>query len=421
METEHLTFEGLGIIPEILTLLEKHKLQTPTPIQLQAIPSGVAGKDIVGIAQTGTGKTFAFGIPLVQRLFQSPGRALILAPTRELAYQIAESLERLARPLHIGIAVFVGGASMEKQRGDLRRNPRILVATPGRLNDHLERRTVSLKEVNVLVLDEADMMLDMGFKPQIDRVLSYVPMERQTMLFSATMPKEILQLAQTQMRLPLKIEVAPPGTGASTVSHELFMVQKDQKLSLLAHLLTEETGSVLVFSRTKHGAKRIMQQVKALGHAAAEIHSNRSLAQRREALEGFKRGTYRVLVATDIASRGIHVTNIAMVVNYDLPAAPDDYVHRSGRTGRAGREGRSIAFATPDQVRDIRDIERLMRKPLPRGALPAHLPKPNISLPPETFEGFRPRRPSGGGGNRFGGGRSGGGRSSSGGGRRFSR
>ncbi|TSC98779.1 MAG: Uncharacterized protein Greene101449_848, partial [Candidatus Peregrinibacteria bacterium Greene1014_49] len=288
-----------------------------------------------------------------------------------------------------------------------RRNPRVLIATPGRLNDHLEQGTVSLKEVSILVLDEADRMLDMGFKPQIDRILKHVPKTRQTMLFSATMPKEIWALASAQMQLPLRIEVAPPGTAAANVEQEVFVVRKEDKLRLLEQLLREYQGSVLVFSRTKHGAKKMTRSLITMGHSAAEIHANRSLAQRKAALQGFKTGIYRVLVATDIAARGIDVSGIEVVINFDLPDDAGDYVHRIGRTGRAGKEGRAISFATPDQTGDIRSIERLTRIPLKRrthAALPV-IPAGVGHEPdrPERQHRGPPRRAGGGG---FRGGRS---------------
>ena len=413
------TFQDLGVDEVLLRVLLARGISVPTPIQRQAIPIALEGKDVVGIAQTGTGKTLAFGIPLLQKLSKG-GRALIVLPTRELATQVEEALLPLAQVLNIRTAVFIGGASMYKQREMLRRNPRILIATPGRLNDHLEQGTVTLKEVVVLVLDVADRMLDMGFKPQIERILRHVPRERQTMLFSATMPQQILQLANHHMRSPLRIEVAPTGTTAAKVEQELVIVRREEKMPLLTTILTENQGSVLIFSRTKYGAKKITRSVQDMGHRAAEIHSNRSLAQRREALEGFKSGRYRVLVATDIASRGIDVSNIAIVINYDLPDDPADYVHRIGRTARAGKEGRAISFATPEQMGNIRDIERLIRSPIRRRTSPRPLTNPtlpihrqetpNHSTPPST-PAHHPdnrrqfRRSYGGRGRRSGGGR----------------
>lgn len=370
-------FQVLGVEPSLCKLLQQRGITTPTPIQHQAIPAILQGKDLVGIAQTGTGKTFAFGLPMLQRLAQKTGRALIIVPTRELAQQIEEALAPLASLLSIRIAVFVGGASMNLQLRMLRTNPRILVATPGRLNDHLQQRTVTLKEVRILVLDEADRMLDMGFKPQIDRILTHVPRERQTLLFSATMPQEIFTLAAHEMRLPLRVEVAPSGTTVTKVEQELIVVRQENKSPLLHSLLKEYRGSVLVFSRTKHGAKKITRILNAAGLQAAEIHANRSLGQRRAALAGFKSGKHRILVATDIASRGIDVTDIEVVINYDLPDDPGDYVHRIGRTARAGRGGRAISFATPSQAQHIRDIERLIRLPLRRRVHPS-IPSPPL-------------------------------------------
>ena len=392
-------FQALGIDPRFLKLLTELGITVPTPIQNQAIPIAMEGKDVIGIAQTGTGKTFAFGLPMLQKLARSQGRALIVVPTRELAHQIEEALNPFASLLGIRMAVFVGGASMYLQRKALKNNPRILIATPGRLNDHLEQRTVTLKEVQVLVLDEADRMLDMGFKPQIDRILRHMPRTRQTMLFSATMPQDILRLATAQMNLPLRIEVAPSGTTVATIEQELIIVEQQGKIVLLQHLLKEHPGSVLVFSRTKHGAKKITRALNTASFHAAEIHSNKSLAQRLAALKGFKTGKHRILVATDIASRGIDVTDIKVVINYDLPDDAADYVHRIGRTARAGREGRAISFATPNQARHIRDIERLIRIPLKRrvhGSMPSLSLNKGMEKPQfhhRQSGGFRSRRP----------------------------
>ncbi len=370
------SFSSLGIMSQILAILANRNFTVPTPIQEQSIPAGLAGKDLVGIAQTGTGKTFAFGIPMLQRLASGPGRGLVVVPTRELAYQVEESLATFAPALGIRTAVLVGGAPIEQQKRAIRQNPRVVIATPGRLNDHLQQKSITLREVSILVLDEADRMFDMGFRPQINEILRHVPKERQTLLFSATMPADIMQLAHRELRLPLRIEVAPPGTTIGAIRQELFIVQKHEKLPLLAAMLAEHQGTVLVFSRTKYGAKKITLAVRKMGHTAAEIHANRSLAQRRAALDGFKSGVFRVLVATDIASRGIDVTGIEAVINFDLPSDPGDYVHRIGRTGRAGREGCAISFATPDQTADIRDIERLIRSSLKRKSLPALPPAP---------------------------------------------
>ncbi len=370
-------FYGLGIAPKLLDTLERLKFTVPTPIQEKSIPVAIEGKDIIGIAQTGTGKTLAFGIPMLQRLALSKGKGLIVLPTRELALQVDEALHGVGRSLGLRTAVLIGGASMKLQVNWIRNNPHIVIATPGRLLDHLQQATVSLRDTRILVLDEADRMLDMGFAPQIKRILAVVPKDRQTMLFSATMPPDIVRIATGHMKLPLRVEVAPSGTAAERVEHELFVVHRDAKNRLLEKVLAEYHGTVLVFSRTKHGAKKLTRFVKHLGHTAAEIHSNRSLAQRRDALEGFKKGAYRVLIATDIAARGIDVTGIELVLNYDLPSTAEDYVHRIGRTGRAGLAGKAISFAMPDQRSDVLAIERLLRMRLPVSRLP--------ELPPDRF------------------------------------
>lgn len=367
-------FSGLGIAPQLLDALDKLKFTVPTPVQKQSIPIGIEGKDLIAIAQTGTGKTLAFGIPIIQRLEQIRGRGLILLPTRELAIQVDESLQAIGRSVGLRTAVLIGGASMHVQRQHLQRKPHVIIATPGRLLDHVEQRTVNLADMRVLILDEADRMLDMGFAPQIKRIFAVLPAERQTMLFSATMPQEIVAIAQKHMKLPLRIEIARAGTAADKVTQEVFFIAKEAKARLLEALLAQYPGSVLVFTRTKHAARKLASYVKTMGHSAADIHSDRSLAQRRQALEGFKTGRYRVLVATDIAARGIDVSGIELVVNFDLPMNTQDYVHRIGRTGRAGRSGRAISFATFDQRRDVRDIERLIRTQLPV--------KPTPELPP---------------------------------------
>ncbi|MDO8528078.1 MAG: DEAD/DEAH box helicase [Deltaproteobacteria bacterium] len=358
------SFSNLGIAPNLLEILGQLKFTIPTPIQHQSIPVGIEGKDIIGIAQTGTGKTLAFGIPMIQRLQFLKGRGLILLPTRELALQVDEALQRFCKPNKIWTAVLIGGEAMGRQLAALRRYPRIIIATPGRLIDHLRQGTVKLSDIEILVLDEADRMLDMGFAPQISQILKTVPKQRQTLLFSATMPAGIVRIASSYMAMPVRLEVAPAGTAAENVEQEIIIVKKENKFSLLETVLHEYRGSVLVFSRTKHGAAKICKALHRSGHRAAEIHSNRSLNQRREALGGFKTGKYRILVATDIAARGIDVTNIELVVNFDLPDNSEDYVHRIGRTGRAGLSGRAISFATPEQRGDIRDIERLIRKTL---------------------------------------------------------
>jgi ATP-dependent RNA helicase RhlE len=361
-----MSFHHLGIAPGLLAVLDELKFITPTPIQERSIPIAITGKDVMGIAQTGTGKTLAFGVPMIGRILEDQTRqGLIMLPTRELALQVDETFQRIGKRLGIRTAVLIGGDSMEKQKRQIRANPHVIIATPGRLNDHLGQRTVTLERVRILVLDEADHMLDMGFAPQIAEVVKHVPRERQTMLFSATMPNEVVRLATSYLQIPVRVEVAPPGTAVEKIAQELFFVPHMEKLDLLLKLLGEYSGSVLVFTRTKFIAKRIALSLRNKGHQAVEIHSNRSLSQRREALDGFKAGRYRVMVATDIAARGIDVSGIEVVINYDLPEKAEDYVHRIGRTARAGREGRAISFATPDQKGNVRDIERLMRITLP--------------------------------------------------------
>lgn len=378
-------FSDLGIAVNFLDVLEAAGFHEPTPIQHQVIPVAMEGKDVVGIAQTGTGKTLAFGIPMIQRLGISKGQGLVLVPTRELALQVDDVLKKVGGPLRLRTAVLIGGAPMGRQIRDLKNRPHIVLATPGRLADHLKQRTYSLERVSIVILDEADRMLDIGFLPEIKRILNAVPRERQTMLFSATMPNAIAQIAAAYMKLPLRIEVAPAGTAAKNVEQEVFIIQKNAKSQLLEKVLADSAGSVLVFSRTKHGAKKIVRDVRTMGHTAAEIHSNRSLSQRRAALDGFKSGKFRVLVATDIAARGIDVKGIALVINYDLPDQSEAYVHRIGRTGRAGHAGKAISFATPDQRGDIRQIERLIKKTLPVLGLPV-LPPPRK---PEPFNYVR--------------------------------
>jgi ATP-dependent RNA helicase RhlE len=383
-------FYGLGIAPKLLSALEHQKITTPTPIQEKAIPPALEGKDLMGIAQTGTGKTIAFGIPMIQRLARVKGRGLIILPTRELALQVEEELIKIGKQIGLRTAVLIGGQSMQPQKQALARKPHVIVATPGRLIDHLEQRTIKLDDIRVLVLDEADRMLDMGFEPQIKRILQTVPADRQTMLFSATMPPEITSIANKYMKLPLRVEIVRAGTASKNVAQEMFVVHKNDKFRLLEKLLGEYRGTVLVFSRTKHGAAKITRALKHTGTSAAEIHSNRSLAQRRDALEGFKRGKYRVLVATDIAARGIDVKEIELVVNFDLPDNAEDYVHRIGRTGRAGHEGRAISFATPDQGSDVRAIERLTRTAIPRGQA-GELPPARATSPTGKDLDDRPR------------------------------
>jgi len=323
--------------------------------------------DLIGVAQTGTGKTLAFALPIIEKLREDAGKALILAPTRELALQIEESFQRILTKLRPSIrtTTLIGGMSVNNQIQALRMNPRIIIATPGRLWDHMQQRTIDLSAVNTLVLDEADRMLDMGFLPQIRRIITAIPSARQTMLFSATMAPEVVHLASQYMNVPVRIEVAVPGAAPEDIEQQLCYVSSDRKPEILERILRTHEGSILVFSRTKHGAAKLNRRLQIAGHNATEIHSNKSLSQRRFALDGFKSGRFRVLIATDVAARGIDVHDIALVVNYDLPDVAQDYVHRIGRTGRAGKSGLAISLAEPDQQKDVRAIESLINRELP--------------------------------------------------------
>ncbi|GBR75690.1 superfamily II DNA and RNA helicases [Candidatus Termititenax persephonae] len=356
-----MTFSDLSLNPTLLSVLDANKWITPTPIQARAVPLALQGKDILGIAQTGTGKTLAFGLPIVQTLSASSGNALILVPTRELAQQVADTLHLICRPFHMHTCLLIGGASMNLQLQNLRKQPRVVIATPGRLIDHLQQGTIRLHNVRFLVLDEADRMLDMGFKPQIEKILEAVPTQRQTMLFSATMPPAIRQITRKYMQVPETVEVAPAGTAAQTVEQSLYLVRRDQKKNVLAKLLDESSGSVLVFVRTKRLAAQLTKALHK-NYPVAEIHSDRSQYQRQTAIDGFRSGKYRILIATDIAARGIDVKDIQLVINYDLPDEAESYIHRIGRTGRAGQTGQAVSLATPDQGRLVRDIERLLKK-----------------------------------------------------------
>lgn len=357
-------FSGLGIAPKILEVLERIKFRVPTPIQLKAIPVAIEGSDIIGVAQTGTGKTLAYAVPMVQLLAEKTGTGLVLAPTRELALQIEEGFRELAGALRMKTACLIGGAPIYSQTQALLKKPRIVIATPGRLLDHINRKNFHPGRVTKLVIDEADRMLDMGFAPQIEEILADMTRQRQTMLFSATIPEEIIRMVNRHMRLPVHVEIAPSGTAAEGILQELYIVKRETKLKLLARVLDEHGGTVLLFVRTKHAARKIAKAVRDMGHRASDIHSDKTLGQRRKALEGFKTGLHRVLVATDVASRGIDVKKIEVVINYDLPDDIENYVHRIGRTGRAGDAGRAISFATPDQRRDINSIEKMIRMQL---------------------------------------------------------
>ena len=363
MNSPDQTFEQFQLSPSTFEALRASGYHTPTPIQAGAIGPILAGRDLMGAAPTGTGKTGAFVIPIIERLRQSGGSALVLAPTRELAEQIAGWAERLGSH---STALVVGGLGYGPQVQALRRSPSIVVATPGRLVDHLGRGTATLRNVRILVLDEADRMLDMGFKPQLERILRAVPAVRQTLLFSATLPDDLRAFAWVGVRDPLRIEVGPHQLPPQRATQDVFLVDRDQKTALLLSLIAAESGHMLVFARTKHRADRLARAVRAAGHDARPIHSNRSQSQRRAALDGFRRGHYRILIATDIAARGIDVPDIRRVVNYDLPQTAEDYVHRVGRTARAGADGHASSFAAPEERAQLHAIERHLGHPLSR-------------------------------------------------------
>jgi len=371
---ERSPFSALGLGPLLVRAVEGLGYETPTPIQREAIPPILVGRDVIGTAQTGSGKTAAFVLPILHRLLsQTPGRtrALVLSPTRELAAQIEVALRGLAKGTRIrGHAVY-GGVGMAAQEHALRSGVDVVVATPGRLLDHMSRRNVDFRGLQVLVLDEADRMLDMGFLPDVQRIVGALPRDRQTLLFSATMPPEIEALSRTIMRNPVRISVSPPHRPPPTIRHEAYPVPQHLKTALLVRLLgREDMMSVLVFVRTKRRADRVARQVGAAGFDVARIHGDRSQSQRETALAGFRSGRHQILVATDVAARGIDVEGISHVINYDVPAVPTDYVHRVGRTARMEATGEAITFVTPDDEGDLRGIERALGKSIPRVTLP---------------------------------------------------
>ncbi len=369
-----MNFVKLGLHPALERGCEALGYTEPTPIQRQAIPLILSGSDLIGCAETGTGKTAAFLLPLIQKISVNPGnvvRALILAPTRELASQIATNLNALDPKKRIRSVTLIGGASMGRQLDGLRRATPVVIATPGRLLDHLERGTIDLSQVEMLVIDEADRMLDMGFWPAICEVLARLPARRQTLLFSATMSPAIEKIARSTMRDPEIVEVSPRGRAPVTVEQSAYPVAMEFKTALLLHLLERERFSrVLVFTRTRRGAERLSHILAAREHRVDRIHADRTQSQREAALRGFKEGRYRVLVATDIASRGIDVEAVSHVINYDVPEAPEDYVHRIGRTGRAGNPGRAMTLMTPIEELTMSSIERLTGQVIERVLLP---------------------------------------------------
>jgi len=367
------TFADLGLAGPLLDAVREAGYTEPTPIQRQAIPLALSGRDLMGLAQTGTGKTAAFTLPILDRLLGGPRRTrvLILAPTRELAAQVDESFRRYGKHSELRVAAVFGGVPIEPQERALRSGVDVVVATPGRLIDHLERQNVVFDDLEVLVLDEADRMLDMGFAPQINRVVSEIPKYRQTLLFSATMPPEVEALARKYLRKPVVVQVGRRSEAASTVAHAVYPVPRDKKSALLIELLRQpDMDSVLIFTRTKHGADRVVRHLERAEITATAMHADKSQGQRTQALEGFKRGTIRVLVATDIAQRGLDISGITHVINYDVPQQPEDYVHRIGRTGRAAATGDAYTFMSPDEIAMVRTIERVIGQQIPRVSVP---------------------------------------------------
>ncbi|MCW5580515.1 MAG: DEAD/DEAH box helicase [Luteimonas sp.] len=386
MTLETTPFEGLGLSPALLRALAESHYTTPTPIQAQAIPAALQGRDLLGAAQTGTGKTAAFGLPLLQHLAASAApakgprkpRALVLVPTRELAVQVSDSLKAYGRHLRLNVTMIFGGVGMQPQIDNLRRGVDILVACPGRLLDHLDSGHAKLDAVELLVLDEADRMLDMGFLPSIKRVLARVPKQRQTMLFSATFEPRIRALAMEFLHNPVEVQVAAQNTIAETIVHRVHPVDAARKRELLVDILSaRHTDQVLVFGKTKHGCNRLAEQLEKAGLPALAIHGNKSQAQRQKALDQFKSGKARILVATDVAARGLDIPNLPLVINHDLPMVAEDYVHRIGRTGRAGAEGLAVSLVSHAEEGLLRDIRKLLKQ--------------DIAI--EDVPGFEPARP----------------------------
>ncbi|WP_314585763.1 DEAD/DEAH box helicase [Paenibacillus terrigena] len=395
-----MTFNDLQLHPAILQALAKENYITPTPIQEQAIPSVLAGRDLLGCAQTGTGKTAAFSLPIIDRLLNEPRksgsvrpiRSLILSPTRELAIQIADNITAYCQFTDLRCTAIVGGVSQRVQERALSRGTDILIATPGRLIDLLNQKCIQLHDVHTLVLDEADRMLDMGFIHDVKRILSKLPREKQTLFFSATMPPEITKLVKSILVNPVKVEITPVSSTVDRIQQSVYKVEKGNKRHLLKHLLEDTSiGSALVFTRTKHGADRMVRELKKADITAQAIHGDKSQNARQSALSNFKSGATRILVATDIAARGIDIEELSHVINIDLPNIPETYVHRIGRTGRAGMSGIAISFCEQEEFPYLKDIEKLIKKQIPE--VKEH-PYPIGSFVPAP-QTDRPSRPAG--------------------------
>ncbi|MBV1902291.1 MAG: DEAD/DEAH box helicase [Marinosulfonomonas sp.] len=385
-------FEMLGLSPRLVTILAEQGITKPTPIQTQAMPHAMNGRDVMGLAQTGTGKTAAFGLPLIH-ILMSQGtkpapkttRSLILAPTRELAKQITDNLHAYTKGTHLKVGLVVGGVSINPQIKRLERGLDLLVATPGRLIDLLDRRAVSLGDTHFLVLDEADQMLDMGFIHALRRIAPLLSADRQTMLFSATMPKQMAELSNAYLTDPIRVEVSRSGKVADKVSQSVHFVAQSDKFALLTNLLDLHRDELaLVFSRTKHGAEKMKKNLVARGFNADSIHGNKSQNQRDRAIKAFREGSIRVLVATDVAARGIDIPGVGYVYNYDLPNVSENYVHRIGRTARAEAEGTAIAFCSAEEMSDLRGIEKLMKADIP---VAGGVPWSREEIPPKKGRG----------------------------------
>ncbi len=370
------TFADLGLAEPILRAVHEAGYTAPTPIQAQAIPLALKGRDVMGLAQTGTGKTAAFTLPMLHRLLGGPSRtrAIVLTPTRELCLQVEENVRMYATHTGIRVAPVYGGVGYEAQEEAIRTGVDIIVATPGRLMDHLEKQNLVLDDLEFLVLDEADRMLDMGFAPQIMKIVADCPAWRQTLLFSATMPPEVEVLARKYLRKPVVVQVGRRSSAASTVTHVVYPVPRQKKGKLLAELLRSKMGegSVLVFTRTKAGADRVVDDLRDEGISAEAMHADKGQAQRERALAAFRSGEARVLVATDIAQRGLDISGITHVINFDVPQQPEDYVHRIGRTGRAATSGDAITFMCADEIGTVRLIERVLGQEIPRVSVPGY-------------------------------------------------
>lgn len=371
-------FSELSVSPALKDNLARAKFTMPTPIQADAIPPALEGKDVLGTAQTGTGKTLAFLIPIIDRLMRAQRRgvqALVLVPTRELAMQIYDTFLLTGRNTGIRAALVVGGLAESRQLMDIRGGARLVIATPGRLEDYIKRKLVVMSGVEILVLDEADRMVDMGFLPQMKTILRDLPKERQTMCFSATLDRSVAHLVQEYLKNPIRVSIGLETRAAELVELQAYVVSHDQKFPLLCHLLRVQSGTFLIFARTKHGADKLAHRLSQSGFSAGAIHGGRTQSQRTRALQGFKNKMPRVLVATDVAARGIHVAGIAHVVNYDMPQVPDDFVHRVGRTGRVGASGVASSFVTAEDISMMHTIERRLGRKIERMPIPADLPR----------------------------------------------